>query len=150
MKAPGRVRHAHQRDHAVAVQVLRGIFVEATVVVGVVRESVQPVVGLHGGEHRLGAVGVQPRNHVDRLVTQHRRRAGVVEQEANRLERQLAAHDVVAFEVPDHEHRGALVHWDSRRIAYLDEPDLSTLARRADRTHGRVRGWRLQGSSTLR
>ena len=133
-----RVGDPHERDHAVAVQVFTGIFIEAAVIVVVVRKSVSASVVFYGGEHRFGAVGVEPRNHVDHLVTQHRRRARVVEQEADRLERKLAAQDMITLQVAHHEHRRALVRGDSRAITHLDEPDLPAFVRRADRPHVRV------------
>ena len=134
----GRIEDTHERDQAVAIQVLTGILVEPSVVVVVVREPVSRRVTEDRREHRLRSIGVQSRHHVDHLARQHRCCARIVEEESDDLKGQLAPHHVIASKVTDHEHGRTLVHGNARRIADLDEPDLSTFVRRGDRTHARV------------
>ena len=70
LKKAERVGHAHDRDDAVAVQVVRRVFVHAIVIVGIELERVEPVPVPRTVEHRLGAVRVEPRDHVDDVLSQ--------------------------------------------------------------------------------
>ena len=82
-----RVEHAHDRDDAVAVQVVRGVFVHATIIVGIEVERVEPVPVPRTVEHRLGAVRVEPRHDIDDVLTQFSLRGAGADQISHRLER---------------------------------------------------------------
>ncbi len=140
------VPDAHQRDEAVLVEILRAVFVDSSVVVGVERGGVGAAQRFHRREHQLGAVGVHARDDVDHAGVETLLDGGIrgiaLGQRIHHEQREFAADQVIAFEVGRHQQPGALIDGRARQICQFDGPDFATFASPADRRDprdGRVR-----------
>ncbi len=135
----GRIGYPHDGDVPVSIQVLRSILVDAAVVVVVEGPGVRLPVPLDPGEHGFRAIGIEPWEEVEHMVIEGSLDGlllGVRDQVADRLEGQLASHQVVTLQVAHHQDSGPLRQWDTGGVPDRHHPDLPALKGGAEGLHG--------------